>query len=511
MDELYFSIGSIILDDIVLPDGQTRMGVLGGGAVHAAMGMRAWADQVGLVSPVGRNFQPADEVLLAQYFTLEGIQRRQTLTPRAWQVYEVDGKRSEVFRTSLEEFVAISPMPQQMPEAFLTAAGVHLQCAAPEPLTSWIKHLRAGEDAQNKSHKIIIWEPWDIYCIPENRRVFRDILPLVDVFSPNLIEAKRLTGLDAPLGIAKSLIDDGVPCVALRMGERGSLVFGINGEIHESPTLPVERIVDVTGAGNAYCGGFLVGLVTTGDLLLAGLFGSVSASLALEQFGALIPLQGLQERARIRLAKLQYNRPNPRRVVFDRMAASWDQRPVPSDTGQKLIKVVQSGAIQPGENILDLGSGTGVLITELLDYQPGMLAAVDLSTEMLKILRLRYAQYSTVLPVTADGCKLPFSAGYFKVIYCHAAFPHFPDKKEILSELNRVLQSSGRLVISHAASRAQVNAIHQNADDPILHQDILPPAEELAHLLRQLNWNVIETIDENDIYLIIAEKANPHD
>ncbi len=55
-DPMFFSIGSVIIDDIVLPDGQTRMGVLGGGATHAATGLRVWSDRVGVCAAVGRNF-----------------------------------------------------------------------------------------------------------------------------------------------------------------------------------------------------------------------------------------------------------------------------------------------------------------------------------------------------------------------------------------------------------------------------------------------------------------------
>jgi ribokinase len=53
----------------------------------------------------------------------------------------------------------------------------------------------------------------------------------------------------------------------------------------EIPAVPVPAI-DTTGAGDAYCGGFLAGLVETGDALEAGLRGAVSASLAIQDHGA---------------------------------------------------------------------------------------------------------------------------------------------------------------------------------------------------------------------------------
>ena len=87
----------------------------------------------------------------------------------------------------------------------------------------------------------------------------------------------------------------------LRMGEAGSLVAGQGEAPVAVPAVPVSRIVDVTGAGNAYCGGFLVGLAETGDLGQAGRYGAVSASFALEQFGAMFALESLRSRAEQRL------------------------------------------------------------------------------------------------------------------------------------------------------------------------------------------------------------------
>jgi ribokinase len=57
----------------------------------------------------------------------------------------------------------------------------------------------------------------------------------------------------------------------------------------------------VTGAGDAYCGGFLVGLHQTGDPLEAALMGSVSASLVIEGTGALYALEALPDLAQARL------------------------------------------------------------------------------------------------------------------------------------------------------------------------------------------------------------------
>ena len=63
----------------------------------------------------------------------------------------------------------------------------------------------------------------------------------------------------------------------------------------------MKKIVDVTGAGNACCGGFIVGLARTGSLLEAARYGNISASFALRQYGALYPIKGVRKSAEWRL------------------------------------------------------------------------------------------------------------------------------------------------------------------------------------------------------------------
>ena len=294
----YFAVGSIILDDIVFPDGSTRMGILGGGATHAAMGMRLWTDSVGLVAPIGNNFQKHKLDEMSKLLDTEGLQQHAVPTPRAWQVYEEDGRRTEVFRTDFEQFLSIAPNPVLLPNSYAHPKGVHLLCDSPEPLLSWIRKLR------RVGCQLILWEPWDITCQQENRDDIYQTLPLVDVFSPNLIEAQRITGKDDVESIAGELLSANANCVVIRMGSQGSYISDRQGTRQQIPIVPVENVIDVTGAGNAYCGGFLVGLAESRNIVQAGLRGAVSASFALEQFGALYSVREVGEKIKRRLAIL---------------------------------------------------------------------------------------------------------------------------------------------------------------------------------------------------------------
>jgi len=161
----------------------------------------------------------------------------------------------------------------------------------------WVERLR------NENVRLILWEPCSLMD-PDKRSDFANMLAEVDIVSPDLDGAAGLYGLDSPTEIVTSLLDDGARVVALRMGARGSLVGTSDGQRYEVPVCHTE-VVDVTGAGNAYCGGFLVGYAETGDAWTAGLYAAVSASFALEQFGPHEWTPELTSLATQRLARLQ--------------------------------------------------------------------------------------------------------------------------------------------------------------------------------------------------------------
>jgi sugar/nucleoside kinase (ribokinase family) len=278
-DPFYIAIGAIIIDDIVLPDGTTRMGELGGGTVHAAMGMRIWAERVGMVALVGTDFPPELRQKMDGIFDLRGLSERPVRTVRAWQLFEPDGKRTEVLRVGWDEFEGLSPRPAGLPEDYQRPDGVHLH-VGPGEARPWLDAL------QSSGNPVIVWEPSDYYCIPELQPQYREISPRVHVLSPNLEEGQKLTGEQAPEAVVDALLCYGAPAAALRMGAAGSLLGTADGRREHIQALPIEHIVDVTGAGNAYCGGMVVGLAETGDVFWAAKYAVVSAALALGQFGA---------------------------------------------------------------------------------------------------------------------------------------------------------------------------------------------------------------------------------
>lgn len=274
-------VGSIIIDDIVLPDGVTRMGVLGGGVSHAAAGAAAWGERPGIVACVGHDLPAAARDRLARDFDLQGVIALDVPQARAWQVFEWDGRRTEIFRVDVLEPFLTDPQPEHVPGAYEGARGLHLLRPASD-VAGWRARFPAAT---------ILWEPSQHFMVAGHLPQFRAALPLVDIVSPNNLEAGLIYGLDDPADLVRAMLDDGARVVALRQGADGSLAARADqpGLIH-LPAVPVAEIVDQTGAGNAYCGGFLAGwLATGGDLLAAACYGGTAASFALEVTGVLDP------------------------------------------------------------------------------------------------------------------------------------------------------------------------------------------------------------------------------
>ncbi len=276
----YVAIGSVIIDDIVTPSGASTMAVLGGGGTHAVAGMRVWSQHTALVSVIGQGFPEQAWQRLSQLANTCGLMQRAGPQPRFWQLFETDGTRHEVPRTEFAEFQQTSVRPDEFPAGFASVRGVFLQTPTTESTLAWVARLRALNLAV-----VIIWEPWEIYFRPENLDGLRQVLPLVDVFSPQTVELGWLLQETEPQRQAAQLFEYGAGCVALRLGATGSLV-GQAGQLHRVPAIIVP-VVDETGAGNAYCGGFVVGYVESGgDAVTAGWYGAVSATFALAQVGA---------------------------------------------------------------------------------------------------------------------------------------------------------------------------------------------------------------------------------
>jgi len=294
---------NVIMDDIVYPDGQTRMGVLGGGGPQTAFGMRLWAPRVGLDAGVGRDLPPEVRAWLSACdVDASGLHVSELATPRAWQTLEEDGRRVQVWRVPGQGLgVQLRRSVERLPQAYRRAKGFHLGVHPQDCESALIADLQALGAAVS----VEVFRPAD--HVMSDAQV-RALVSGPDLFSPNLEEAVSMFGHRPPEALLQALVDAGARRVALRMGAEGSLLAQAGSpERMHIPAVAVQ-VVDPVGAGNAFCGGLLVGWCETGDWTLAGKYGAVAASFVVEQVGVPVVTPAVQAEAQRRLAGLRERR-----------------------------------------------------------------------------------------------------------------------------------------------------------------------------------------------------------
>ena len=193
-----------------------------------------------------------------------------------------------------------------------------------------------------------------------------------------------------------------------------------------------------------------------------------------------------------------------RRAFFDAHAHGWEERGYPADVRGRLEVLVDCFGIEPGEKILDVGCGEGVLVPYLLDRlgPSGFVVELDNSLEMLKGAARKSARQ--IQCVWAGVETLPLVDADFDRVICFASFPHFANPVKALKQIHRVLKSAGTLVIAHLLSRDEIARHH--AKSTVVLGDELPEEAAMRELMTQTGLCVRRLEDRPGRYLLIATK-----
>jgi ribokinase len=276
-------IGAIFIDDIVLPDGTTYMGRLGGGVVHALMGAALWGARPGLVALAGTGLPESISHFLKQHLDTTGLHQLAIPQIRAWQIFEHDGTRRELYRVAITDPFTHGAAPEHFPAAYRNSRGFYL--------LQNFEGVRAWRSALSG---IILWEPLQQIMQRGSHQQFRACLQPgdIDIVSPNLAEAQAVYGIQTPEALVMAFLDDGAKLAVLRMGAEGVLIASRDTpQVEHIPAAAFNVLADQTGAGNTFCGAFLWGILQGQSPTNAARMGSVAASFCLEQIGVLDPAQ----------------------------------------------------------------------------------------------------------------------------------------------------------------------------------------------------------------------------
>ncbi|HEY1942135.1 MAG TPA: PfkB family carbohydrate kinase [Roseiarcus sp.] len=302
------TIGWLTVDDIVLTDGTCRMAVRGGGALYSAVGARLWSDGVGIHSVAGRpHFTETRRQIQARGIDVAGVGQTDGNGLELWLLHESEVHKQQVPKLSSTNAIELDAMRGPLPDAYAGARAFHIAPQGPESGLANAKRLAALAQRPVLTMDILADDFIDASAYRD-----LDFLSQLTAFLPSEAEIERIW---RPTSIEGWLIQNaetyGCHMVA-KLGERGSLVCEARtGALTHVPALSA-HVVDTTGAGDGYCGGFVAGLVAGRPLVTCAAMATVSASYIVEACGALATLQPTKEERNDRLVHaLSAARPFP--------------------------------------------------------------------------------------------------------------------------------------------------------------------------------------------------------
>ncbi|MBD5264340.1 MAG: class I SAM-dependent methyltransferase [Bacteroides sp.] len=190
---------------------------------------------------------------------------------------------------------------------------------------------------------------------------------------------------------------------------------------------------------------------------------------------------------------------------FDRLAPQWDANEVRS-IPERVKSILGKLSIKPGMNVLDLGTGTGVLLPYLSGMvgTEGRIAAVDLSEGMLSIAKKKFGHLENVefLRLDFEEEELP---GMYDVVMLYSVYPHLYDPAATMEWLFKMnIKPGGMIVIAFPSDEKFINSIHHDRKSE---SDHLPPANVLADRIREWGFDTQVVAATPDEYIITVKRG----
>ena len=328
MSTKFLCVGSLALNDTVYADGRTSMADPGGNALYGAAGANIWSDNVGITAVVGYDWPPefTDRLSQSAIDTL-GLIEKDEETLRAWTIYEVSGFRRYFSRNTevvlltpspyssspltQEEAAAYSqaarrvhirnsPLPEEIAPHFWTVDSIHICPMRLETTLAWIDYL---EDKPDIFVSVDVL-PYNIEGNLDDPHLLK-LLHRTNAFMPSEAEAESLMPGHQVETFCREIAARGPEIVIVKQGDHGVALYDRKKGSFQQVLPYSANVDDLTGAGDSFCGGFMVGYLETGDAFEAVLYGTTSASFIIEGFGGLHALNIKRSQAEERLAHLR--------------------------------------------------------------------------------------------------------------------------------------------------------------------------------------------------------------
>ena len=278
-------VGSVAFDTVETPAGRSER-CLAGAATYFSLSASFFTD-IRVIAVVGEDFGPAEQAVFnAHKIDTRGIERAPGKS-FFWQGSYLDNiNEAKTLRTDLNVFAGFEP---KIPAAYADSEFLFLANIDPV-LQRRVREAMPGV-------KLVAGDTMT-YWIKDHRPALLEVLKGLDVLLINDTEARMIAGNNNLVQAARAVMALGPRFLVIKHGEYGATLFhssapkagGPEGRTFRAPAMPLERVIDPTGAGDSFAGGFFGYLAsqpepTPGAFRRAMFYGSVMGSFACERFG----------------------------------------------------------------------------------------------------------------------------------------------------------------------------------------------------------------------------------
>ena len=290
-------VGHLCIDSIILPNRQVPCTILGGSAAYVSLSARHLGADVSIISKVGGDFPKAYLWWLSQ----EGIDVSNVHVVEDRKTTRFELKYSDDLSTRTLRLISKAP-PITVEDTLssLKTKVIHLAPIANEIEYEAAEKLKRCAEILSLDPQGLIRAFKDEGVVTHEKLEDKRVLELADIYKSSREEIEAVTGfLDLHAAI-RAVHDFGVETVIVTLGGKGA-VLSIEGTIYEIPAYTPTKIVDPTGAGDAFIGGFIAEYIRGKEVLWCACVGSAAASTVVEGIGPTLVGDGDEIRRRAEL------------------------------------------------------------------------------------------------------------------------------------------------------------------------------------------------------------------
>jgi len=274
-------VGHLSIDRILLPSRTTPFTVLGGAATYTSLAARRLDATASVISKVGGNFPEAYLWWLRQEgVDLSGVIKKVDEPSTSFELgYSADLSERTLNLKGKGAPIELADLPE-----YLKAKSFHVAPIANDVSFEVIERLKQCSNVLSLDPQGLLRNFDETGKVTENASVDKRILSLINIYKSSQPEIIALTGQASLKAAIKAVHDFGVGTVIVTLGAKGS-VLSVEGAQFNIAACPSQVLVDPTGAGDVFIGGFLTEYLRQKESIWCACVGSAAASFVVEGIG----------------------------------------------------------------------------------------------------------------------------------------------------------------------------------------------------------------------------------